>query len=117
MTVVFGLYHGLCLLPVLLCLCGPVPNDLVDHHTEEQNKVKPIEDVNELPRSIDQETYSPVTILQNANYDKVYVHIVLDASVIAYFSFRIRNLIYLKIFNGHLDDFSVLIVASINAKL
>ena len=68
----FGLYHGLCLLPVLLCLFGPV-SDNMDHQTEGQNKVKPQEDVHELPRSIDDVTPHPVTILQNANYDKVGV--------------------------------------------
>jgi len=70
LTVVFGLYHGLCLLPVLLCLCGPVFDNLEDHQTEGQNKVNPLDDVNDLPRSIDQNTQNPVTILQNANYDK-----------------------------------------------
>ena len=71
LTVVFGLYHGLCLLPVLLCLCGPVFDNLEDHQIEGQNKVYPLDDVNDLPRSIDQNTQNPVTILQNANYDKV----------------------------------------------
>ena len=73
----FGLYHGLCLLPVLLCLCGPVFDNLEDHQTEGQNKINPLDNVNELPKSIDQVTQSPVTILQNANYDKVCLENVL----------------------------------------
>jgi hypothetical protein len=70
LTVVFGLYHGLCLLPVLLCLFGPVSDNLEDHQTEGKNKVRPQEDGNDLPKSIDEVSSHPVTILQNSNYDK-----------------------------------------------
>ena len=87
----------------------------MDHQTEGQNKVKPQEDVHELPRSIDEVTPHPVTILQNANYDKVCVLIgSLGREYKISFSTRIRNLIYLRIFAGHLDIFWILLYSSIH---
>ena len=59
---VFGLYHGLCLLPVLLCLFGPISDNFEDHQTEGKNEVKSQEVGKELPRSIDEVTSHPESL-------------------------------------------------------
>ena len=51
-------------------------DDFEDHQTEGKNKIRPQEDGNDLPRSINEVSSHPVTILHNSNFDKVCLFLV-----------------------------------------